>query len=372
METMNTLYIQYLFFGQFFLIAWAVSQFISREKLRINYIYSVSYLFMGLGIFQVLAYSVKPYPAYYYISYFMIPFSTGSSLLLYFRYRFLIENSMIIRPVPFVLFLFSILVFLLIAPFSSGKISFMPEYIVLRPILDPSFNTLPLYYRIVHYLNFIPKIILSGGILSLLVMNVDLWRRNDSPKIGIARLAYSFAVMMFFTTVFLGIGDLLNFEFCKAAIFIVNTATLGVFFTSQYDTSYYDVFKQVKRKTKYAVSKVKGIDIESVIVKLDRIMTENELYRDEELTLKTLADMIDMNLQQLSEILNREIRKNFKTYVNDFRVAEATRMLREEKDLPITYIALNVGFNSTSTFNRVFSKSTGLTPKEYRKKTAGL
>ncbi len=172
---------------------------------------------------------------------------------------------------------------------------------------------------------------------------------------------------MLITTLLLGAGDLFTFELSKAAIFIVNTATVGIFFTSQFDPDYYGVFAMLRKKAKYRVSKVKGMDVESVVVKLNRLMEEEHLYRDEDISLKDVADIMDMNLQQLSEILNREINKNFNTFINDYRVEEAKKLLADDETLPITHIALSVGFNSTTTFNRSFSRSTGVTPKEFRK-----
>jgi hypothetical protein len=117
MEFLNILYHQYLFFGQFFMVVLAASQFISRHKLRINYIYLFSYLFMGLGIVQVLSYSTKCYPGYYYISYYMIPVSLGSSLLLYYRYRLIIEDSIRLKPAVFAAILLSVFTIL-----ASGRL----------------------------------------------------------------------------------------------------------------------------------------------------------------------------------------------------------------------------------------------------------
>jgi len=369
MEFLNILYHQYLFFGQFFMVVLAASQFISRHKLRINYIYLFSYLFMGLGIFQVLSYSTKAYPGYYFISYYLIPVSLGSSLLLYYRYRLIIEDSIRLKPAVFVTVLVSVFIFLAAGPFIINA-EFKREFIELRPILDPSFSSLPLFFRIVHLINFIPKIILSGGIFLLLIKNTDIWRSSSDPKIGIARLGYSYAASMIFTTLLLGAGDLFTFQLSKAAIFIVNTSTIGIFFTAQFDPDYYGVFTLLRKKAKYRVSKVKGMDVESVVVKLNRLMEEEHLYRDEDISLKDVADIMDMNIQQLSEILNRDVNKNFNTFINDYRVQEAKKLLADDETLPITHIALSVGFNSTTTFNRSFSRSTGVTPKEFRKMKA--
>lgn len=369
MEFLNILYHQYLFFGQFFMVVLAASQFISRHKLRINYIYLFSYLFMGLGIVQVLSYSTKCYPGYYYISYYMIPVSLGSSLLLYYRYRLIIEDSIRLKPAVFAAILLSVFTILASGPFITDT-EFRREFIELRPILDPSFSSLPFFFKLVHLINFIPKLILSGGIFLLLTKNTDIWRSSSDPKIGIARLGYSYAATMLITTLLLGAGDLFTFELSKAAIFIVNTATVGIFFTSQFEPDYYGVFAMLRKKAKYRVSKVKGMDVESVVVKLNRLMEEEHLYRDEDISLKDVADIMDMNLQQLSEILNREINKNFNTFINDYRVEEAKKLLADDETLPITHIALSVGFNSTTTFNRSFSRSTGVTPKEFRKMKA--
>lgn len=369
MEFLNILYHQYLFFGQFFMLVLAASQFISRHKLRINYIYLFSYLFMGLGIVQVLSYSTKCYPGYYYISYYMIPVSLGSSLLLYYRYRLIIEDSIRLKPAVFAAILLSVFTILASGPFITDT-EFRREFIELRPILDPSFSSLPFFFKLVHLINFIPKLILSGGIFLLLTKNTDIWRSSSDPKIGIARLGYSYAATMLITTLLLGAGDLFTFELSKAAIFIVNTATVGIFFTSQFEPDYYGVFAMLRKKAKYRVSKVKGMDVESVVVKLNRLMEEEHLYRDEDISLKDVADIMDMNLQQLSEILNREINKNFNTFINDYRVEEAKKLLADDETLPITHIALSVGFNSTTTFNRSFSRSTGVTPKEFRKMKA--
>jgi len=366
MEFLNILYHQYLFFGQFFMVVLAVSQFISRHKLRINYIYLFSYLFMGLGIFQVLSYSVKAYPGFYYISYFMIPVSLGSSLLLYYRYRLIIEDRVRLKPLVFAAILSAVMLFLVAGTFITGA-DFRKELIELRPILDPSFAYLPLYFKLVHFINFIPKLILSGGLFLLLIQNTDIWMRSSDPKIGIARLGYSYAVSMLFTTILLGAGDLFTFQLSKAAIFIVNTSTIGIFFTAQFDPDYYGVFTLLRKKAKYRVSKVRGMDVESVVVKLNRLMEEEKLYHDEDISLKDVAEMMDMNIQQLSEILNRDVKKNFSTFINDYRVEEAKKLLLDDEKLPITHIALSAGFNSTTTFNRSFSRSTGLTPKEFRK-----
>jgi AraC-like DNA-binding protein len=346
-----------------------MSKLISKEKLMINYFYSLSYMFMGIAMFQVVSYSTKSYPYYWYFSYYMIPLAICSPLLLYLRFRFLIQGKLMRIPLPIMIFLIIIPLFILAGPIAGSKINFVRENIELRPLLDDTFMKLPFYFMAVHAINFIAKIVLSTGLLLLIIRTRFLWRKKNTENMMLANISYIFTILMFSTSVIMIIGDLVSFEFSKAAIAMVNSVTLGVFFASQYDPSYYAIFKHMRQKKKYAVSKVLNLDVDSVIDRLNRLMIENHLYMEEDLSIKAVAGMLDVNHQQLSEIINKKLKRSFSCYVNDFKISEAKKILLNEPGLTITRIALMTGFNSVRTFNRVFAKSTGLNPVEYRKNT---
>jgi len=365
MELIYNVYLQYIYFGPLFVFVLAISKMISRHTLRINYFYSLSYLFMGLGMLQVISYSIKPFPGYWYVSHFLIPFTLGTPLFLYLRFRFLLQGVMIkIHPLIIVL-LSAISIFIFIGPLLSPA-PFIKEYAELRPLIDPSFLKLPLYFKSVHLINFAGKLILTAGLLTLLIKTMYFWKETDKGRIMLARISYIFTIMMFLTSVLGAAGDLLCFGFSKAAVAMVNTVTLGVFFASQYDPEYYAIFKHLRQKKKYAISKVRGLDMDSVIERLNTLMHEEELFMDENLSIKSVAEMLQVNHQQLSEILNRKLGMSFSTYVNDFKISEAKQLLINEPELTVLRIAMMTGFNSVRTFNRVFAKSTGLTPVEYK------
>jgi len=296
----------------------------------------------------------------------MIPLAIACPLLLYLRFRFLIQNQNIFWPFPFTIILASITIFLLTGPL-IWQDEFMRNYIELRPIFDESFMDLPFYFKMVHFCNFLIKLILSAGLINLLVTTAGLWNLKDPKDKMLARISYIFTILMFIMSIFLLTGDLLNFKLTMAGIAMGNTIIIGIFLASQYDSSYYAIFKHMENKKKYSISKLQGINTESIINNLNRIMIDKELFKDEDLSLNTLAKMLNINVHQLSEILNKDIKKSFSTYVNDFKINEARRLLISEPDIPIIRIALMVGFNSIRTFNRVFVKNTGRTPQKYRK-----
>jgi AraC-like DNA-binding protein len=323
---------------------------------------------MGLGMIQVISYSVKPYPGYWYLSHLLIPFTFGTPLLLYPRFRFLIQGVMIkIHPL-IIIILTLVSLFIAAGPIFGDRFGFIKEYAELRPLTDPAFAALPLYYKCVHLINFSGKLILGAGLLTILVKTMYLWNEIEKERVMLARMAYIFTIMMFLTSVLGIVGDIVSFEFSKGAIAMVNTVTLGVFFSSQYDPGYYAIFKHLRQKKKYAISKVLSLDVDSVIDRLNSMMIENHLYMEEDLSIKTVAEMLDVNHQQLSEIINRKLNRSFSCYVNDFKLSDAKKFLINEPEFTVTRIALMTGFNSVRTFNRVFAKNIGLTPLEYRKK----
>lgn len=108
---------------------------------------------------------------------------------------------------------------------------------------------------------------------------------------------------------------------------------------------------------------------EECVKKLVYLMEMEKIYRDETLSLQSLAEKLGINHHQLSQLLNERLNKNFFDFVNGYRIEEAMRMLRdrEHRDMKIMTIAFEVGFNTRAAFYNVFRKYTGQTPTEYRK-----
>ncbi|WP_231590735.1 helix-turn-helix domain-containing protein [Hymenobacter terrenus] len=100
--------------------------------------------------------------------------------------------------------------------------------------------------------------------------------------------------------------------------------------------------------------------------KLLRLMAEEQPWLEPELTLAELAHRLRTNTSLLSHVINTGCGQNFNDFVNSYRVVEAERKLQDPRlaHYSLVGIALECGFNSKSTFNRVFKKLTGRTPGE--------
>ena len=102
--------------------------------------------------------------------------------------------------------------------------------------------------------------------------------------------------------------------------------------------------------------------------RLKEVVAANRLYEDAELTLTTLAVKLTIHPHDLSRIINMGLEKNFSDFINEFRVRDIARKMEDPAYHRITLlgIAYESGFNSKTTFNRVFKEMTGKTPVEYK------
>ena len=72
-----------------------------------------------------------------------------------------------------------------------------------------------------------------------------------------------------------------------------------------------------------------------------------------------------VNYSYCSRLFSQETGMNFSKYLIQYRLKKAKTLL-ENKDMKISFIAFEVGYNDVSHFIQSFKKSYGLTPEEYR------
>jgi AraC-like DNA-binding protein len=108
-------------------------------------------------------------------------------------------------------------------------------------------------------------------------------------------------------------------------------------------------------------------EIENRKQEIGKLMQDEKLFEDAELTLSQLAKQLSTNTSLLSKIINTGFGMNFNDFVNEYRVNAVIEKLKagEQKNQTLLGIAFDCGFNSKATFNRAFKKHTGLSPKEW-------
>lgn len=115
----------------------------------------------------------------------------------------------------------------------------------------------------------------------------------------------------------------------------------------------------------YRNSRLEGLDTDDLVGKLKVAMEQKQLFMEEDLTAKSLAQALEIKPYQLSELLSSQLQTNFSRLVNGYRVEAAARMLLEHEGANILSVAFQVGFNSKATFNHAFKSIKGCSPREY-------
>lgn len=119
---------------------------------------------------------------------------------------------------------------------------------------------------------------------------------------------------------------------------------------------------------KYRRSGLSKERAEFLHARLIDLMEAEKPFTDSSLKLSTLARMVGMSPNHLSQVINELRDQNFYDFVNSHRVEEAKRLIADPDHAGTTMlsIAYEVGFNSKSAFNTAFRKHTGTTPSQFR------
>ena len=124
-----------------------------------------------------------------------------------------------------------------------------------------------------------------------------------------------------------------------------------------------------KEKEKYKSSSLNPLFVEEKTKQLKHLMEEDRLYREENISLQSLAEQLSLSSHQLSQILNETLKQSFSDFINSYRIAEVRKIFSNPKgaEKKNSTVAQEVGFNSLTAFYKAFKKYTGMTPSQFKK-----
>ena len=109
-----------------------------------------------------------------------------------------------------------------------------------------------------------------------------------------------------------------------------------------------------------------NVEEQAQLERIVHLFETEKVYQEANLTRTELAQELKIPESSLSRIVSLHYAKSVPQLINSYRVNDAISLI-EQTDVPIKEIAIEAGFSSIATFNRVFKEQTGQSPSAYRK-----
>ncbi len=344
----------YLFSAWLFLIL-AVGQLLIRNKTADQYFSAVFYFSLGLWI--VIAGTIWEFS---YLQDLHLSLTFIRAPLFYFYFciiidpEFKFDKKILLHLLPGIIIFFALL-----------NISFTGVNLNV-PVLDvltgSAGNPKACLFSILLFISLCLPLVYLGYIIFRYRLLFFGSVTNFSTKIVFFQVAYS--------TVAIGTASAEQFFYGRmqpASMWMASLVPIIFLLSMMRYPEYIRLIKIETEMTRYAQSRIQGLNLDRIFKDLKRMMEKERMFTDKGLTLPGLSEKLSISPQQLSEILNTKMNKSFYEYVNEFRINEARRLLIEQPEDKISYIALKSGFNSISSFYNTFHKATGESPGSYRK-----
>lgn len=138
----------------------------------------------------------------------------------------------------------------------------------------------------------------------------------------------------------------------------------------KYLKSFHLDFSSKKRKNSNEVkSKDDIVEFEKIINSLYTFLKTSEAFKKSDFSITDASVALNIHTKKISTALNSLKAQNFNSFINEFRIEEAKKLLEQNasSDYTIEGIGNLVGFNSKSVFYKEFKKNMGMTPLHYLK-----
>ncbi|WP_256012190.1 helix-turn-helix domain-containing protein [Desertivirga xinjiangensis] len=109
--------------------------------------------------------------------------------------------------------------------------------------------------------------------------------------------------------------------------------------------------------------------LQEYALSLKEVILQQELYRNQKLSVNQLSVMLGIPAKTLSHVINHHYQMRFNDYINSFRVSYVIGRFNagDWRDLSMEGLGREAGFSSRTTFFNAFKKHTGTSPSDYLK-----
>ncbi len=129
-----------------------------------------------------------------------------------------------------------------------------------------------------------------------------------------------------------------------------------------------EIFKMLEQTDNYTILNAQGFILETELQDNDRINVIFNFVKEEfqrAISLEEISNKVNMTTPAFCRYFKKITGKTFTQFVNEYRLAHAAKLLHE-KQISITDVCFESGFNNFSHFNKQFKNYTGKSPSTYR------
>ncbi|MFY0600155.1 MAG: helix-turn-helix domain-containing protein [Cyclobacteriaceae bacterium] len=148
------------------------------------------------------------------------------------------------------------------------------------------------------------------------------------------------------------------------------TLPVFIYLIGFYSLKQPEIFRMpLVERSKSITKRLSADEVDRLKLNLESLLNKDQIHFKNDLTLSELSDKLDASSNDVSWLLNNEFKSTFYDFINQYRImafiarVEAGDHLRQT----ILSIAMEVGFNSKSTFNKAFKLYVNSTPSDYIK-----
>lgn len=170
--------------------------------------------------------------------------------------------------------------------------------------------------------------------------------------------AMAFLMLLFFTEIYRRHMDYLYVLPSSILIYLVSYRLAGV------------TWERPAAALKYEKSGLKPDEAEAYKDRIHEVILDEQLYLVKGLKLQDVADRLDLNTHQLSQLINQYLNTTFFDLINAYRVREAKERIQNNPEYTLLQIAFDSGFNNKTSFVNAFKRFEGTTPSRYMRNTA--
>jgi AraC-like DNA-binding protein len=358
----------FIFFAGF--MSWTIALGVILENEKQTYHYMFAGLMFCLGSLQILdgllvAGKLIEYSA---LIFWYLPFMALLGPLFFFSFKSANNDSFRFRPIDYLHFAYGILIIPLLIPLTALDSSTKMSFIMLASD-EPLFRL---------YSGLLAAVILNivGYQIYFIrecffMLNLKLIREKKVSPYLITIMLINFPLeIIFFGSMIalsmIGHPRLLFFSVIQSLTALSFLLTLVIFIMEKKNINFFKILHIQIENRRYESSKVKNLDVLSLLSRIKSLMEDEKIFCDEDLSVNGLAMELAIEPYQLSQVINENFNKNFKNFINEYRIEEAKKILLSERDRTIISVAYAVGFNSTTVFYEWFNRITGVSPKKFR------